>query len=137
MKRYIRPIQESTLWARSNQHKLIADAPVPCRTLSSREPVKSQLGATTAIAFSRAWGACMCYVRSMTSKVLAQAIEKAHELPDADQDRIGRELDDYVEGLRRLRGDLDQGIKSLDAGLGKELDIEDVIARANALHARA
>lgn len=72
----------------------------------------------------------------MTSKILDQAIAKAHELPDADQERIGREIDDYVEGLRRLRGDLDQGIKSLDAGLGKELDIEDVITRANALYAR-
>lgn len=72
----------------------------------------------------------------MTSKVLDQAIAKAHELPDADQERIGREINDYVEGLRRLRGDLDQGIKSLDAGFGKELDIEDIITRANALYAR-
>lgn len=87
-------------------------------------------------AFRRALLPWTCYIAHMTSKVLDQAIAKAHELPDADQERIGREINDYVEGLRRLRSDLDQGIKSLDAGLGKELDIEDVIARANALYAR-
>lgn len=72
----------------------------------------------------------------MSSNVLDQAIAKAHELPDSDQDRIGRDLDRYVEALRRLRTDLDHGIASLDAGGGRELDIEDVIARAHARHAR-
>jgi hypothetical protein len=73
----------------------------------------------------------------MTLKMLDQAIAKAHELPEADQERIGRELNDYIDHLRALRADLDQGLRSLDAGLGRELDIEHVIARARASHARA
>jgi hypothetical protein len=38
----------------------------------------------------------------------------------------------YVDSLGSLREKLDRGIRSLDGGLGKELDIEDVIGRANA-----
>jgi hypothetical protein len=73
----------------------------------------------------------------MPSKTLDQAIAKAHELPREDQERIGRELNDYIDHLRALRSDLDQGLRSLDTGLGRELDIEHVIGRAHASHARA
>jgi hypothetical protein len=31
-----------------------------------------------------------------------------------------------------VRADIEQGLRSLDAGLGKELEIEDVIARGRA-----
>jgi hypothetical protein len=71
----------------------------------------------------------------MPSKTLDHAIAKAHELPEADQERIGRELLDYIDHLRALRDDIDRGLRSLDAGLGRELDIDDVIARARASHA--
>ena len=73
----------------------------------------------------------------MPSKTLDQAIAKAHELPEADQERIGRELSDYIDHLRALRGDIDQGLRSLDAGLGRQVDIENVIGRARAMHAKA
>jgi type IV secretory pathway TrbF-like protein len=73
----------------------------------------------------------------MPSKTLAQAVAKAHELPEADQEQIGRELNDYIDHLRALRSDIDQGLRSLDAGHGREVDIEDVIARARASHAGA
>jgi len=73
----------------------------------------------------------------MPSKTLDQAIAKAHELPEADQERIGRELSDYIDHLRALRRDIDQGLRSLDAGLGRQVDIEDVIGRARAMHAKA
>jgi hypothetical protein len=73
----------------------------------------------------------------MPSKLLDQAVARAHELPEPDQERIGRDLNEYIDHLRALRDDIDQGLKSLDAGLGRELDIEDVIARARALHAGA
>jgi hypothetical protein len=73
----------------------------------------------------------------MPSKTLDQAIAKAHELPEADQERIGRELNGYIDHLRALRRDIDQGLRSLDAGLGRELDIEEVIGRARAMHAGA
>jgi hypothetical protein len=66
----------------------------------------------------------------MPSETLTRAIAKARELPDADQERIGLELSAYVDDLRKLRSDLAEGLRSLDTGLGKELDIEEVIARA-------
>lgn len=71
----------------------------------------------------------------MSSKMLDQAIAKARELPEVDQEQIGRELNDYIDHLRALRGDIDQGLRSLDAGRGRRIDIEDVIARARAAHA--
>jgi len=73
----------------------------------------------------------------MSAKMLDQAIAKAHELPEADQERIGRELIDYIDHLQALREDINQGLRSLDAGLGRQLDIEEVIARARASHAGA
>ena len=66
------------------------------------------------------------------AKTLDSALAKARQLPEADQERIGRELSDYIDQLRALRADLDEGLRSLDAGEGQELDIEDVIARARA-----
>ena len=66
---------------------------------------------------------------SMTT-LLQRAFEAASQLPDAEQDRIGRELKAYLETLERLRADIDEGIRSLDTGEGRELDIEEVIGRA-------
>jgi hypothetical protein len=63
-------------------------------------------------------------------KTLELAFSKAAELPEAAQEQIGRELLDYVERLNALRADLEIGIRQLDAGEGKELDIEDVLRRA-------
>jgi hypothetical protein len=73
---------------------------------------------------------------SNCSETLDQAIANAHELPEADQERIGRELNGYFDHLRALRGDIDQELRSLDAGLGRQLDIEEVIGRARAMHAK-
>ena len=73
----------------------------------------------------------------MPSETLTRAIAKAQELPGIDQERIGRELSAYIDDLRNLRADLAQGLHSLDAGLGKTLDMEDVIARARAEHAKS
>ena len=71
----------------------------------------------------------------MPTKTLDQAVAKAKRLPAADQRRIAEELDRYVEDLASLREKFEEGVRSLDAGLGKELDIEDLISRANAGHA--
>ena len=65
-----------------------------------------------------------------------RAAPKAKRLPAADQRRIAEELDRYVEDLASLRERLDEGVRSFDAGLGRELDIEELIARANAGHAK-
>ena len=72
----------------------------------------------------------------MPAKTLDEAVAKAKTLPAADQHRIAQKLDRYVDELAALREKLDAGVRSLDAGFGKELDIEDLIARANAGHGR-
>ena len=64
-------------------------------------------------------------------KTLEQAIAEIAELPAADQEEIGRKLLSHVEKLRALRREVDKGLRSLDAGEGKPLDIEDFIRQAN------
>jgi hypothetical protein len=73
----------------------------------------------------------------MPSRTFDEAIEKARQLPPEDQERIGRELSDYIDHLRALRGDIRSGLRSLDAGQGRSIDIEDLIARARATRAGA
>ena len=58
-------------------------------------------------------------------------------LPDADQEQIGRQLLSHVEKLRHLRAEIDKGIRSLDAGEGKPLDIQDFVQRKNERHGRS
>ncbi len=67
-------------------------------------------------------------------KTLEQAIAEVATLPDADQEQIGRKLLSHVEKLRLLRGEIDQGIRSLDAGQGRELNIDDFIRQKNKRH---
>jgi hypothetical protein len=68
----------------------------------------------------------------MSSKALDQAMAEARELPEADQELIGRELGGHIDHLRARRGDIDQGIRSFNAGRSRQVDIEDVITRAHA-----
>jgi Arc/MetJ-type ribon-helix-helix transcriptional regulator len=70
------------------------------------------------------------------TKVLREAIAKVEALPEIAQDQIARELIDYVDKLNALRADLEVGIRQLDAGEGKELDIEDLLRRARAQHVK-
>jgi hypothetical protein len=72
------------------------------------------------------------------NKLLEQAFAAAAHLPEAEQDRLGQDLLAYLEKLRELRelrGEIDQGLRSLDEGAGRELDIDAVIARARRKHA--
>jgi hypothetical protein len=64
-------------------------------------------------------------------KTLQKAIAEIANLPDADQEEIGRKLLSHVEKLRTLRADIDAGIRSLDAGRGSPLDIEQFIGKMN------
>ncbi len=70
-------------------------------------------------------------------KTLQKAIAEVASLPDADQEEIGRKLLTHVEKLRRLRADLDAGIRSLDEGKGKPIDIEQFIETMNRDHGRS
>ena len=71
------------------------------------------------------------------AKILRDAMEEVSNLPEADQELIGRELLSHVEKLRRLRFEVDKGIRSLDAGHGKALDIEGFVRDMKARHGDA
>jgi hypothetical protein len=70
-------------------------------------------------------------------KTLEQAIAEIESLPVSDQEQIGRKLLSHIEKLRFLRDDIDKGVRSLDAGKGRELDIQDLIRRKNERHGRS
>lgn len=69
------------------------------------------------------------------TKVLERAIAEVGAVSEADQEQIGRQLLSHVEKLRRLRAELDKGIRSLDEGKGAPLDIETFVAEQHARHA--
>jgi hypothetical protein len=64
-------------------------------------------------------------------KTLEQAIAEVADLPDADQEQIGRRLLAHVDKLKALRADIDKGLRSLDAGKGKPLDFDEFLRRMN------
>ena len=68
------------------------------------------------------------------TKVLREAIAKVEALPEAEQDRIARELIVYLDKLGALRADLAVGIRQLDAGEGRELNIDDFLKEMHAQH---
>jgi hypothetical protein len=70
----------------------------------------------------------------MMVKALELAITKAADLSEAAQEQLGRELLERIDMLSRLRADIEVGLGELDAGLGQELDIEDVIREAHREH---
>jgi hypothetical protein len=74
-------------------------------------------------------------LRSMTN-ALKEALAEVERLPQEDQEIIGRQVLTHVEKLRALRGDIDAGMRSLDAGEGKVLDMNDVLSRARRGHER-
>jgi hypothetical protein len=67
-------------------------------------------------------------------KTLEQAIAQILRLPDADQEKIGSKLLSHVETLNALRGEIDKGISSLDAGEGRALNIEEFLREKNSRH---
>jgi hypothetical protein len=70
-------------------------------------------------------------------KTLEKAIAEVSNLPDADQEQIGLRLLSHVEKLCQLRAEIDKGIRSLDAGKGQPLDIEDFLKQEAERHGRS
>jgi hypothetical protein len=68
-------------------------------------------------------------------KDLELAIAQVASLPDSDQDQIARRLLSHVEKLRQLRAEIDKGVRSLDAGDGTPLNIEEFLREKNKRHA--
>ena len=77
----------------------------------------------------------VCYNPGMV-RTLEIAISKAAELSEAAQEQLGREMLERIDSLAELRAALEIGIRQLDAGEGKERDIEEVIRRARTAHAK-
>jgi hypothetical protein len=71
----------------------------------------------------------------MTS-ILKLAMDKAAELPEAAQEEIGLKLIDRIAAWKMLRADIQIGIDQLDAGLGREINFEELIRELNEEHAR-
>ena len=59
---------------------------------------------------------------------------EAARLPLAVQDQLGRDLMERVERVQVLRDDIDEGVRSLDAGAGHAVDIDELIERAHRQH---
>jgi hypothetical protein len=70
-------------------------------------------------------------------KTLELAITKAAGLSQAAQEQLGREMLERIDALAELRAEIEIGLRELDAGLGEELDIEDIIRQARDEHARS
>jgi hypothetical protein len=64
-------------------------------------------------------------------KILELAIRKASKLPEAAQERLGRELLERIEALEHLRTEIEAGLHELEGGLGEEIDIEEIIRQAH------
>jgi hypothetical protein len=67
-------------------------------------------------------------------KTLEIAVAKAAELSEAAQEQLGREILERIDALAELRAAIEIGVRQLDAGEGKELDIEEVIRQARREH---
>ena len=68
------------------------------------------------------------------TELLETAMAEASTLPEATQQKIGRELLAYIERLRWLRAEIDKGIRSLEAGEGRELNIDAFLADLHRRH---
>jgi hypothetical protein len=68
------------------------------------------------------------------TETLARAIAQISRLPDADQEAIGRKLLLHVERLQALRTEIDKGVRSLDSGKGRTLDMEEFLRKKNSGH---
>ena len=78
----------------------------------------------------------ICYNVGMV-KMLEQALAQVAVLPEDDQEQIGRQLLSHLEKLRKLRQEIDKGIRSLDAGEGAALDVEELLERLHARHGQS
>ena len=69
-------------------------------------------------------------IMSVMVRTLEIAVSKAAELPEAVQEQLGLEILEWIDAIGDLRVAIEVGVRQLDAGEGKELDIEATIRRA-------
>jgi len=68
------------------------------------------------------------------TKQLEKAIQRISELPEAAQETIAEDLLEHVASMEHLVAQLQQGISSLDEGLGETADIDELIRIARTQH---
>jgi hypothetical protein len=68
------------------------------------------------------------------TELLETAIAEVSTLPEAAQQKIGRDLLTYIERLRWLQAEIDKGLHSLNAGEGRELDIDAFLQELHERH---
>jgi uncharacterized protein (UPF0335 family) len=66
------------------------------------------------------------------TKALQLAMTKAAALPEAAQEQLGREILERIERLNELRAAIEVGVRELDAGLGEELDFDELLDQLRA-----
>lgn len=71
------------------------------------------------------------------TKTLELAVSKAATLPESAQEQLGRELLERIDMMARLRADIEIGLRELDAGMGVEIDMADLVREARAQHGRS
>ena len=69
-------------------------------------------------------------IMSVMVRTLEIAVAKAAELPEAIQEQLGLEILEWIDAIGELRAAIEVGARQLDAGEGKERDIEATIRRA-------
>jgi hypothetical protein len=69
-------------------------------------------------------------------KMLELAISKAATLPEEQQEALGRDLLRRIDAMAELRADIEEGLAQLNAGLGRELDLDAFLKRMHEEHAR-
>src|SRR5260370_37294902 len=75
-------------------------------------------------------------IMSVMVRTLEIAVAKAAELPEAVQEQLGLEILEWIDAIGELRVAIEVGVRQLDAGEGKELDMEATISGAPAAPAK-
>jgi hypothetical protein len=70
------------------------------------------------------------------TKTLELAPSKAAALSEPAQQQLGRDLLERIEILSQLRSDIEVGLRELDAGLGTEIEMSEVVRQARSEHGR-
>jgi hypothetical protein len=78
----------------------------------------------------------VCQAASMVG-TFKQAVAQILQLAEADQENISRRLFSHVEELNSIRDEVDQGLTSLDAGKGRDFNIEEFLVKRNSNHGGA
>lgn len=71
---------------------------------------------------------------SNPTKSLKEVLAGDEPIPDEVLDRLAAERSDYQEKLRELRAEIELGIRQLDAGEGRPLDIEEFVREMHERH---